>query len=362
MPFNQGFDMLRLGHILPALLVTTPILAAEPEIAPSPGDGCETQFLEAARKEGAARVTPLLRQCLEEKKQIQAQADGCEASGAEEQQAQLIEAIRRLEAIRTGNTPATEGFDAIAALDRIESFLRKSPTPFAETVPPADPAELARMQAEVERLEAKVIELSGTNEALKREMETMPKPTPEELGLLSTERLQGLVRALLPTGDCDEIEVAVSDSGELSVTGTASSTKAVDEMKARFVPFEKALEKARFAVTLSPGGTCNAPLGNGWSVRPDAAGKVTRLPYSRELESLIESLPTLDECKDLGFRVAQHPVLGPAFAPDLTPRVWCQADGQLGICMRAAYSPNWTFRPNKGHRYTGFAILRTLRK
>ncbi len=343
-----------------ACLASAP-LSADTGSDPSP-DPCADQ-VDQARREGAGRLTPMLRSCNEEVEALKARQQSCAEVAPDPERERIVAAIRRLEAARTGEDPPTQGFDPLAALTAIEALL-EAHGPAADTAPPtpdqppADAQALAAAERRVVELERRVAEL---NAELERRGPAAPEPIAPAAATptVSLEQLRTLAVALLPAGDCGEITVTVADSGSVTATGIAAAEAQLAELGARFTAFETALPGSRLDVRLQPGGTCATGLGGGWTALPGADGKVTRVSFDKTIADMAATLPTPPQLETLTFQAEKHPDLGPYFATGQTPLVWCRrntgADADIGVCKREAYGARWEFLGNRGS-YTAFPL------
>lgn len=345
---NDGTTSHRMALALIAVLAA-PFCMAEPGNTGTDVD-CGAQLAEA-RQSGAKMVMTHLSDCNGEAETLKARLAACQSPirphPAPAAPAELHEAIRHLYETWDGQPISADAFDPLAALAEMETFTRPTEASLSNG------AEKPGNETETD-LTASRQQITDLNAQLARcETDHDEEPAPP---LLTHQQLQDMTRALLRPEDCDQVEVAVSAGGKVSVSGVAATKSSLSAMRERFTPVGEVLARTEFAVALQPGGRCNIDLGGGWSVMPNPNGKVVRVKYRNGIEGIREGLPTLDECKDLEFYVEKHPDLSPYFLSGETPMVWCRRDDRVGICKRSFGT--WSFLSNPGNRYTGFLVIR----
>ncbi|WP_165742170.1 hypothetical protein [Candidatus Thiosymbion oneisti] len=358
--------------LLAVIAGTGPLAHAQAEVSP---EAACTEQIEQARREGAAQVTSMLRECHRETEELKHRQQDCQVTVPDPARERLVGAIRHLEQIRTGMAPSADDFDPIAALNAIQATLERaasaasdsaptfpSPTVSSEASPPASEAlEESPNAIALAAAERRIADLERDNQRLAAEVERLestPAPTP----LIDKAQLQTLAKTLLRPGECDEITVAVAEKGAVSVGGIVASEAVRAELRQRFDLLAAALPGSRLALELQPGGTCNIGIGGGWAALPATGSDIDRVGFSRELEALAAQLPTPVQCEALDFHAAEHAQLGPDFAPGQTPLVWCRrnetSDADIGVCKRGAYSKYWDYLGTGGRGYMAFPILR----
>ena len=304
------------------------MLRAHCDWQPPPGGrGCAVEAL-AAHTAGGALVEGLLDACRSDSVRSTARLAACRGGRGTPDDAALARGVRQLHERRlAGPVPA----DAGAAL-----------------------ADLSR-EIRLRRVQRDVVRAAARNRLLLRQRRALEEA--EGAALADEGPLEGLVLALLAPGRCDAITVALDSDGRITVSGYASDAASLGGMRGRLGLLGSISPVGRFSVEVRAGGACRESIGGGWGLLADGSGSaVEQVTYSPELAEL-DALPRPGDLVSLSRHARRHPELGPFFARGQTPLVWCRDDGELGICRRDGYGPEWTFQPSRGVTYSGFVVL-----
>jgi len=217
-------------------------------------------------------------------------------------------------------------------------------------------AALAALSREirVRRVQREALRTAARNRLLLRRREALQEAA--GTALLEEGPLTELVLALLAPGRCDAITANLDGTGGITVSGYAADTASLRRMRERLALLGSTSPVRRFSVEVRAGGGCREPLGGGWGLLADGGGAAEQVGYSPDLEAL-DALPGPADLVSLSANARRHPTLGPFFKRGQTPLVWCRQDGELGICRRDGYAPEWTFQPSRGVTYSGFVVL-----
>ncbi|WP_133511098.1 hypothetical protein [Candidatus Thiosymbion oneisti] len=320
----DGFDILSILDQLGATCARQPAIGI-------PEENCDERR-HVALIEGYRYVQKFLVSCKKEHAQLQRTIARCSGGPARAALADIRSAAHALLASQAPGVRGTTVSDNLAsALLSLEQPLRR--------------AAIGERFANLQR-RAQALELRRAKAAEKLR------------GGLASEQIKVLIRAVVEPGPCERVDILSTGDGGLKASVIASSEPSARAMSTRLETLRDSLPKLTFDIERQPGGDCRTPLSDTWDMVPNAEGKVARIGNPTELVD-IASLPEVGSLGDINAVAAEHPTLGPYFAPGQTPLVWCRRDTNMGICRREAFGEQWELRVDRGGSYTGFLLLPT---
>jgi hypothetical protein len=303
------------------------LLRAHCDWRPPPGgQSCAAKAM-AAHTAGGALVEGLLDACRSDSASESSRLASCRGTRGTPDGAALARGVRALHQRALAGPPPPDANAALAALSR---------------------------DIRVRRVQREALRTAARNRLLLRRREALQEAA--DTALLEEGPLTELVLALLAPGRCDAITANLDGTGGITVSGYAADTASLRRMRERLALLGSTSPVRRFSVEVRAGGGCREPLGGGWGLLADGGGAAEQVGYSPDLEAL-DALPGPADLVSLSANARRHPTLGPFFKRGQTPLVWCRQGGELGICRRDGYAPEWTFQPSRGVTYSGFVVL-----